>query len=110
MNTSRESIVQPAIASRRSFLRRSTTLAIAGGAAATLLASFKPRAAWADITAGATKGPKSEEDFFVQIQGHEQAHVAELVKALGSSARPKPEFHRLGQATFSDFVYVAQDL
>jgi hypothetical protein len=41
--------------------------------------------------------------FFRQIQSHENAHVAFLVKALGSKARPKPTFQNLGRRNRQDF-------
>ncbi len=47
---------------------------------------------------------------FQSIRKHENAHVAFLVSALGKSARPKPTFKGLEQATLGAFVSVARTL
>ena len=45
---------------------------------------------------------------FKDIQTHENAHVAFLVQALGSKARPKPTFQNITPANFGDFTYMAR--
>jgi hypothetical protein len=47
---------------------------------------------------------------FLDIQRHENDHVAFLVRALGSAARPKPTFQNLLQDQFRDFYRVSQAL
>jgi hypothetical protein len=47
---------------------------------------------------------------FQQIQTDENAHVAFLVKALGSSARPTPSFQGLEQSTVHEFATVSRAL
>ena len=47
---------------------------------------------------------------FESIQKHENDHVDFLVQALGASARPKPTFQGLEQASFDAFVKLAQTL
>ncbi len=49
-------------------------------------------------------------DNFEQIQNDENEHVAFLVKALGSSARPEPSFQGLEMATVKDFAEMARAL
>jgi hypothetical protein len=47
---------------------------------------------------------------FQTIREHENDHVDFLVAALGSAARPKPKFTGLFQATYANFVKIAQAL
>ena len=47
---------------------------------------------------------------FQDIRRHENDHVAFLVKALGDSARPKPNFQNLEQATLPDLAAVTRAL
>jgi hypothetical protein len=47
---------------------------------------------------------------FLDIQRHENDHVAYLVAALGSAARPKPTFQNLLQPDFRVFYQVSQAL
>ncbi|MEO6213396.1 MAG: ferritin-like domain-containing protein [Vicinamibacterales bacterium] len=47
---------------------------------------------------------------FLDIQQHENDHVAFLVGALGSAARPKPTFQNLLQDNFRAFYEVSQAL
>jgi hypothetical protein len=47
---------------------------------------------------------------FEQIQNDENEHVAFLVKALGSYARPEPSFQGLEMATVKDFAETARAL
>jgi ferritin-like protein len=103
-NTSRET----GDASRRLFLQRSASLAIAGTVAATMLGSLK--AARADDNDDAFCNFRQQAQIFKDIQGHENAHVAFLVDALGKYARPKPTFKDLRQKNVSDFVDVSQAL
>jgi hypothetical protein len=90
---------------RRLFLKRSTALTLAGGAAALVLGSTTQKA-----QAKVAPGLKSQEEFFRQIVQHEADHVDFLVTALGKDARPKPSFTELTQATFYIFKYVARGL
>ena len=46
----------------------------------------------------------------MEIQQHENDHVAFLVSALGADARPKPTFQDLEQKKYSAFVEVARVL
>jgi hypothetical protein len=93
--------------SRRRFLRRSAALAVAGTAAA-VLASVK--LARADDNDDASRDFRDESQNFKDIQGHENAHVAFLLDALGKEARPKPTFKDLRQKNIDDFVDVSQAL
>lgn len=47
---------------------------------------------------------------FVEIQADENAHVAFLANALGSSARPKPTFKSLAQTDVNAFANLARTL
>lgn len=99
--------------SRRLFLRQSTALTLAGGSAALLAGAFS-RVQGAEQTpehrAAAAHGPGGEKQNFIEIRQHENDHVAFLVNALGTSARPMPTFQNLEQKKFADFVIVAQAL
>jgi hypothetical protein len=100
--------------SRRRFLGRSTALTLAGTSAGILLAASGRKAHAADTpkeTAREGRKAKNQQrDEFESIQKHEADHVAFLVQALGASARPKPTFQGLEQATFTAFVQLAQTL
>ena len=101
--------------SRRLFLGRSSALALAGGSAAILVASAggtRARAADTDREEAreGRKGRNQQRDEFESIRQHENDHVAALVAALGASARPKPNFQGLEQASFQAFVKLAQTL
>lgn len=95
------SLSTPPKNSRRAFLLRSTAIVTAGA-----------------VTTHAFAGSGNDlvEDYnsarsnFNQIQGHENAHVAALVAALGPDARPKPTFQDLGQRKARYFTYLAQQL
>jgi hypothetical protein len=96
--------------SRRWFLGRSArTLAVVGGAAAILTLT-------SDAEAKAKKKKKKkkprypQEANFRSIQRHENDHVAALVAALGSAARPKPTFQNLEQSDFGAFAELSQAL
>lgn len=95
--------------SRRGFLRRSTTLVVAG-AAGVAGASH----AFAGTAEPAVSRGQQEFDAvrrnFMSIQAHENAHVAALVQALGANARPKPTFQDLGQRKARYFSTLAQEL
>jgi hypothetical protein len=54
-------------------------------------------------------GPKIRKNFS-DIRQHENDHVAFLVKALGSSARPKPTFQNLSQGSLKMFATTSQAL
>jgi hypothetical protein len=95
-------------ASRRFFLQRSAKLAIGGTVAATMLASL--RTAQADDHDDDFSRFRDLAEVFQDIQGHENAHVAFLVDALGKDARPKPTFKDLRQKNVRDFVDVSQAL
>lgn len=87
---------------RRSFLWQAATVAGAGVAAV---------AAWAPPQAQAQEGNllllvRALRD----IRRHENAHVAFLVKALGSKARPRPTFQNLTQPDFPTFLKVTDTL
>ena len=47
---------------------------------------------------------------FLDIQRHENDHVAFLLSALGASARPKPTFKNLQQSNFRSFFDLSQAL
>ena len=106
----------PAIAtpSRRLFLGRSSALALPGGRAGTLGATPGGGPGPADTereeAREGRKGRNQQRDEFESIRQHENDHVAALVAALGASARPKPTFQNLEQATFQAFVKLAQTL
>lgn len=88
--------------SRRLFLRRTGLLALAGGSA-TLLSGVG-----GSIARAAEPADQNTADNFADIREHENAHVAFLVSALGSAARPKPKFKNLEQPTFDKFTAAAQ--
>ena len=85
--------------SRRSFLRGGGLLTAAG---ATVAAA--PWALQAQTRSRATR------QNFQDIQRHENDHVAFLLAALGSNARPKPTFQNLLQSDIRSFYDVSQDL
>lgn len=91
-------------ASRRAFLKRSGAAAVAGGTAALLLS--RP----SRILAAAPQNEGAQRNFFGEIQQHENDHVAFLVNALGSAARPKPTFTGLAMKKYVDFVDTARVL
>lgn len=102
---------QTAEQSRRFFLRRSTALALAGGAAA-LIGGALPQTAAADTiqNQAAAAVIASALANFRSIRQHERDHVDALLAALGKNARPRPNFKNLEQKTFTDFVWVSQAL
>ncbi len=118
-SSARELIVR-AMQSRRAFLGRGGTLALAGSSAAAVLAASGQWTHGAKLkkqnATGDNEGSEVRlnrplaRDYYVQIRQHEKDHVAFLVDALGSSARPKPTFQKLEQASFNDFSFVAQSL
>jgi hypothetical protein len=93
--------------SRRLFLRQST-LALAGGTAAVMLATTSSQAGAAEKEEIAQASGQG--DYFKQIQAHENAHVEFLVNALDGHARPKPHFKNLEQKNFAAFASVSQAL
>jgi hypothetical protein len=97
-------IAQPnrATSSRRSFLGKASLAAVAAGSGVLL---GPGKAAKADAVDNALL-----EFHFRSIEDHENSHVAFLVKALGSSARPLPTFHNLTMETMADFIDTAQVL
>jgi hypothetical protein len=101
----RPDVSNPA-SSRRLFLRRSGAAAIAGGTTAILLG--RPGRAMAAAPAPANES--AQRAFFTEIQQHENDHVAFLVKALGSDARPQPTFQGLQQKKYAEFVDIARVL
>ena len=97
--------------SRRDFLRKSTGLAVAGAASAFLIGG-KESILRADPTIDqATPRVLSVDQMrfsFRSIQDHENDHSAFLAKALGKSARPKPNFHNLTMSDLGDFIDASQ--
>ena len=100
-----------AIASRRSFLRHSTAITVAGTSAAILSGAFTSTAgAKPEKENSEVHGPAGQRGNFASIKQHEGAHVDYLVKALGTAARPKPNFANLLQKNFIAFATTAQAL
>ena len=94
--------VPEAAPDRRGFIRMAS-LAGAAGAAVLLGGTAKAE--------GINNGDKHKSrDTFLDIQRHENAHVAALVSALGANARVKPTFQNLLQPNFLQFVQVSQAL
>ncbi|MES2461208.1 MAG: ferritin-like domain-containing protein [Armatimonadota bacterium] len=92
-----------AASGRRTFLRQASLVGAAAGAAVLLRGTAQAQ--------GLTNGDKKKSSStFSDIQRHENDHVAFLVSALGSAARPKPTFQNLVQPNFLEFVRVAQAL
>jgi hypothetical protein len=91
--------------SRRLFLRRSSAVLVAGGAAALMLGMPQKR-----VFADGDDSPGDQRCQFQSIRKHENDHVAFLVAALGNDARPMPTFQGLEQSTFEKFADVAQAL
>ena len=96
-------VVAGAVPGRRRFLRAAT---LAGAAGAVLLTRGTARAD--RIFNGGNQ--KEARSTFLDIQRHENAHVAFLVNALGGAARPKPAFRNLLQPNFRQFALVSQAL
>ncbi|HUS08433.1 MAG TPA: ferritin-like domain-containing protein [Bryobacteraceae bacterium] len=96
-----QDLVVEANATRRSFLGRGGIVAAGGAALAIQMSSGNAQAQ------GKGKDTRST---FLDIQRHENDHVAFLVQALGSSARPKPTFQNLLQPNFRIFYKVSQAL
>jgi hypothetical protein len=92
-------------ASRRLFLRRSSAIVVASSAAALML-SATGRRAFADCD----NTPGDQATQFRSIRKHENDHVAFLLAALGSAARPMPTFQNLEQSTFEAFAKTSQAL
>ena len=84
---------------RRSFLRGAVVAMTAAPAVALVAGSGVAHGAPAKLTAN-----------FTDIQKHDNAHVAFLVNALGSAARPKPNFQHLEQQNFRKFAVTSQAL
>ncbi len=87
--------------SRRALLRKSAIGATAVASASLLMTQ----------TAGATSRSAfnlSSEQAFHEIRRDEDAHVAFLVGALGSAARPRPSFKGLRQANRQDFINLSR--
>lgn len=101
--------------SRRLFLQRSGAVALVGGSALLIgnrsaLAVPPPNAKNDNEAKEAAARPKNIHYRFGSIRQHENDHVAFLVQALGSAARPKPVFQGLEQPHYRDFVQVSQAL
>jgi hypothetical protein len=93
--------------SRRGFVKFSAVVAAAGSAA--LLAGVETRCVQAAPTLGVPSlYPNWNNKNFHEIQADENAHVAYLVNALGSSARPMPTFKNLAQPDLLHFVRAAR--
>src|SRR6185437_5526302 len=104
---------QDASSSRRSFLQR-TAIITAAGASAVMLAGAVGQARAGDQHDHdhdrGREDYRDSEKQFRSIRQHENDHVAYLVNALGSAARPKPTFQGLAQKRFDDFVKLSQTL
>jgi hypothetical protein len=111
---------QDAGQSRRSFI---TATAGIGAAALAVIGDSSAKGAQpvvqqshldpASIAAVCMAFPGSQIEFrnaFRSIQKHENAHVAFLVQALGSAARPKPTFQGLKQDSIKKFITLARAL
>ncbi|HUY76120.1 MAG TPA: ferritin-like domain-containing protein [Ktedonobacterales bacterium] len=101
--------------SRRLILKRSVTaaaiIAPLGILAACGTASGKSGATATPAMVLADLAPTSQNKAaFAEIQSDENAHVAFLVNALGSSARPKPTFKPLAQTDINAFASLARTL
>ena len=92
-----------AAASRRSFLRKSSLLAVAAGSTALL-------GGGASVARADGLDPAYLRYYFHSIMDHENSHVAALVSALGKDARPEPSFHKLTMGTMAEFIDTAQAL
>ncbi len=93
-------------------MQRSAALTVAGSSAAILLGGSGnlARGRARDEEGREIRGRGGQSDEFNSILKHENDHVAFLVTALGSSARPKPTFQNLEQAKYKDFILLAQTL
>jgi hypothetical protein len=95
------------IETRRKLVKMSAIAAAAGSAA--VLAGIETRCAHADLHFKVPHlYPEWNNKNFHEIQQHENAHVAYLVNALGSSARPMPTFKKLEQPDLIHFVRAAR--
>jgi len=91
---------------RRSFL----TKGVVGSAGIVLAQGLGwPASADAQTHGGASASAQIRQNF-IDIQRHENDHVAFLVKALGSAARPKPVFRNLLQTNIQHYYGVSQAL
>ncbi|HEV2292485.1 MAG TPA: ferritin-like domain-containing protein [Tepidisphaeraceae bacterium] len=99
----RQSGVGPGVSpqSRRSFLKGSAALTVAGGAGALLSTPSVVRA---------NHGIRQLYGEWRQIRRHENNHVEFIAGVLGSEARPKPTFQGLEQPDYATFVNVSQAL
>jgi hypothetical protein len=88
-------------ADRRRFIQKAA-MATAAGAAVVLVSNVP-------VKAEGVGGVETRRTFR-DIQRHENAHVAFLLSALGSSARPKPTFQNLLQSNLQAFFLVSQAL
>ena len=98
--------VTEAAPDRRGFIRKATLVGAAGAAA--LLTGGAAEADGIRENNGEDK--RETRNIFLDIQRHENAHVAFLLTALGGAARPKPTFRNLVQPNFRHFVHVSQAL
>ncbi len=91
---------------RRSFL----TKGVVGSAGIVLAQGLGwPASADAQTGGGASASAQIRQNF-IDIQRHENDHVAFLVNALGTAARPKPVFRNLLQPSIQHFYGVSQAL
>jgi hypothetical protein len=95
--------------SRRRFLRSSTVTGLLAATGLAAVASSAEAAISKDVK-GSESRRKQLRQNFRSIQAHENAHVTFLVSALGSAARPKPQFQFLGQRKYSEFLKLSQAL
>ncbi len=103
-------LAQTGQSSRRSFLHRSAVLTVAGASAAALLGAASPAFGKRRKHDRPDRCDEKACENFRSIRRHENDHVAFLVSALGSDARPKPTFQGLEQQSCEDFVKVSQTL
>ncbi len=89
---------------RRGFLRAAGFAGLVGAAALSTEGTAR-----ADKTFNGGEQKKAASTF-MDIQRHENAHVAFLLNALGGAARPKPTFQNLVQPDFRQFALVSQAL
>ena len=90
--------------SRRTLLRNSLLGATSVGAATLLVTQTASAASYT----AKTSFNLSASAAFEEIMRDENAHVAYLKQALGSAARPKPDFQNLAQPDLAHFVKLSQ--
>lgn len=87
--------------SRRALLRKSLISATAVASASLLVTQTVGASSRTALNLSSSRA-------FHEIRKDEDAHVAYLVKALGSAARPKPSFKGLRQDDLEDFINLSR--